>query len=64
MTGRPRYEEMLATLVSALVTCMINVSLACTGWPWSGVSRTPMLVGTSIAYLAFERSSILYKSSF
>jgi hypothetical protein len=27
-TGNPRYDEMLATLVSALVACIWNMSLA------------------------------------
>ena len=37
---------MLATFDSALVACIVNVSLAWTGWPPTGVILTPMLVGT------------------
>ena len=48
-TGSPRYETTLATLVSALVACIVNVWLQCMGWRTVGVSRTPMLVGTSKA---------------
>jgi hypothetical protein len=41
--------EILATLVSALVACIVKVSLQCMGWPLAGVRRTPMLVGTRSA---------------
>ncbi len=51
LTGRPRKDEILATLVSALVACRWKVSLEWTGCPLSGVTRKPMLVGTSMAYL-------------
>jgi hypothetical protein len=50
LTGSPRKEAMLATLVSALVVCMMKVPPPCTGCPASGVMRTPMLVGTTSAY--------------
>ena len=46
LTGNPRKEAMLATLVSALVTCIWNVELQWKGCPSKGVSRIPMLVGT------------------
>ena len=36
-----------ATLDSALVACMKKVSLQCTGCPFGGVMRIPMLVGVS-----------------
>ena len=58
LTGRPRYDDTLATFVSALVACMMNDPLQCTGWPSGGVSRMPMLVGTTRAYLQFFFSSI------
>ena len=38
LTGRPRYEEMLATFVSALVACKCRTSLDWTGCPFSGVA--------------------------
>ena len=64
LTGRPRYDDTLATLLSALVACMVNRRLQWNGWPASGVRRTPMLVGTSKAYRQFFFSSILTKVSF
>ena len=48
-TGRPRYDEMLATFVSALVACIMNRLLDATVWPSGGQMRTPMLVGTTRA---------------
>ncbi len=53
-TGRPRYDATLATLVSALETCKSSVPPAWTGWPAGGMMRTPMLVGTTSAYLQFS----------
>jgi hypothetical protein len=53
---------MLATLVSALVTCIRNAPPEWTGCPLGGVMRTPMLVGTTSAYLQFCFSSIFMKA--
>ena len=61
-TGRPRWEAMLATLVSAEVACIVKRRLLCTGWPLSGVIRTPMLVGVIIAQAASCRSSMMWCS--
>ena len=61
-TGRPRWEAMLATLVSADVACIVKRRLLCTGWPLSGVIRTPMLVGVIIAQAASCRSSMMWSS--
>src|SRR5215207_7364376 len=59
-TGSPRHEEMLATLVSALVACMKKVWLQWTGCPSTGVMRTPMLVGTSRAWAkSFFRAMVV-----
>src|SRR5262245_19219529 len=49
---------MLATFVSALVTCAMKVPARWTGAPSGGVRRSPMLVGTTRAYLQFCFSSI------
>ena len=57
-TGMPRNAGMLATLVSAEVTCILKVSEQWKGCPSNGVRRTPMLVGTSIAYFASSRNEI------
>src|SRR5688572_30611163 len=54
---------MLATFVSALVTCMTKAPPECTGCPLGGVMRTPMLVGTTSAYLQFCFSSIFMKAT-
>ena len=59
LTGRPRYEETLATFDSALVTSIVKVELQCTPWPFTGVRRTPMLVGTRSAYVQSLRNSII-----
>jgi hypothetical protein len=48
---------MVATFVSALVACMKKELLLCTGWPFSGVMRTPMLVGTTIDHAQFFLTS-------
>jgi hypothetical protein len=50
LTGRPRYEATLATLLSALVACILKVSLQWNGWEFTGVNRIPMLVGTTKEY--------------
>src|SRR3974390_2901780 len=63
-TGRPRYDETLATFVSALDTCIRNVPPQCTGWPAGGVMRMPMLVGTTRAYLQFGLREMLIGTSF
>jgi hypothetical protein len=49
LAGRPKYDETLNTLLSALVACMNKFVPQCIGWPSAGVSRTPMLVGVSSA---------------
>src|SRR5205809_1087049 len=49
---------MLATLVSALVTCIMNTPPEWTGCPLGGVMRIPMLVGTTREYLQFFFNSI------
>ena len=64
LTGRPRNEEIDATFVSADVASIVYRWLLWTGWPWSGVRRTPMLVGTTIAQVALLRSCIALSPSF
>src|SRR5881394_3335036 len=56
-TGKPRYDEMLATLVSALETCSIKLVAWCTPCPKAGARRMPMLVGTTMAYWQLGLSS-------
>jgi hypothetical protein len=59
LTGKPRYDEILATFVSALVACIVKVSLQWTGCPSFGVILIPMLVGTSKAHLHSLRNLII-----
>src|SRR5665811_574903 len=48
----------LATLVSAEVACITYRLETCTAWPFSGVIRTPMDVGTTSDQVASSRSFI------
>src|SRR5436190_21452679 len=56
-TGKPKYDEMLATFVSALETCSVKLVAWCTPCPNAGARRMPMLVGTTMAYLQLGLSS-------
>jgi hypothetical protein len=58
LTGKPRYEETLATLLSALVACILNISLQWNGCEFTGVNRSPMLVATSREYF-FDAVSVI-----